>query len=156
MNDIAITVPPLRERREDIPLLTEHFLAFYARQMDKPLPELSPAVKKSLLNHEWRGNVRELEKTVKRLVVLADAGTVVGIDLLPEEMRAPLETGQADLSGTFNVRQHVERLERRLIREALESHNWNKTQAARVLGVSYPTLLSKIRLLGLDRRRMRV
>ncbi len=156
MNDIAITVPPLRERREDIALLTEHFLAFYARQMDKPIPELTPAVQRALLNHEWRGNVRELEKTVKRLVVLVEPDVAVAIDLLPEDMRAPIDEPRVELENSYNVRLHVERLERRLIREALENHNWNKTQAARSLGLSYPTLLSKIRLLGLDRRRMRV
>jgi len=156
MNDIAITVPPLRDRREDIPALTAHFLAFYARQMDKPVPQLAPAVQRALLNHEWRGNVRELEKTVKRLVVLAEPDVTVGTDLLPEDMRAPMETLPVGTNGSFNVREHVERLERRLIREALESHHWNKTQAAKSLGLSYPTLLSKIRLLALDRRRLRI
>jgi len=156
MNDIAITVPPLRDRREDIPALTEHFLAHYSRQMDKPVPQLAPAVTRALLNHEWRGNVRELEKTVKRLVVLAEADTIVGTDLLPEDMRSQMETLPVEANGGFNVRQHVERLERRLIREALEIHHWNKTQAAKALGLSYPTLLSKIRLLALDRRRLRI
>jgi transcriptional regulator with PAS, ATPase and Fis domain len=156
MNDIAITVPPLRDRREDIPALTEHFLVTYARQMDKPVPQLAPAVTRALLNHEWRGNVRELEKTVKRLVVLAEPDTIVGTDLLPEDMRAPIETLPVEANGGYNVRQHVERLERRLIREALETHHWNKTQAAKALGLSYPTLLSKIRLLALDRRRLRI
>jgi len=156
MNDIAVTVPPLRERREDIPVLTDHFLTFYAREMDRPIPELSPAVVRALLNHEWRGNVRELEKTVKRMVVLAESDQVVGVELLPEDLRASLEALPQELAGSFNVKRHVERLERRLIREALEQHGWNKTHAARALGLSYPTLLSKIRLLGLDRRRMRV
>jgi transcriptional regulator with GAF, ATPase, and Fis domain/tetratricopeptide (TPR) repeat protein len=156
MNDIAVTVPPLRERREDIAALTDHFLAHYARQMDKPIPQLLPAVRTALLNHEWRGNVRELEKAIKRLVVLAEPDQAVGVELLPEEMRLPVEESVESLNGSFNVRQHVERLERRLIREALEHHAWNKTQAARTLGLSYPTLLSKIRLLGLDRRRLRV
>jgi transcriptional regulator with GAF, ATPase, and Fis domain/tetratricopeptide (TPR) repeat protein len=156
MNDIAVTVPPLRERREDIAALTDHFLAHYARQMDKPIPQLLPAVRTALLNHEWRGNVRELEKAIKRLVVLAEGDQPVGVDLLPEEMRAPAEEAVENLNGSYNVKKHVERLERRLIREALEHHGWNKTQAARTLGLSYPTLLSKIRLLGLDRRRLRV
>jgi transcriptional regulator with PAS, ATPase and Fis domain len=156
MNDIAVTVPPLRERREDIAALTDHFLGHYARQMDKPIPQLLPAVRTALLNHEWRGNVRELEKTVKRLVVLYEPDQPVGVDLLPEEMRTASDEAVESLSGSYNVKKHVERLERRLIREALEHHQWNKTQAARTLGLSYPTLLSKIRLLGLDRRRLRV
>jgi len=156
MNDIAITVPPLRDRREDIPALVEHFLALYARQMDKPAPQLTPAVQRVLLQHEWRGNVRELEKTIKRLVVLAEPDVPVGVEQLPDEVREHSEDNHIDASDGFNVRVHVERLERRLIRDALELHLWNKTQAAKALGLSYPTLLSKIRLLGLDRRRMRV
>jgi transcriptional regulator with PAS, ATPase and Fis domain len=156
MNDIAVTVPPLRDRREDIPPLVEHFLGFYARQMDKPAPALSPAVQRALLHHEWRGNVRELEKTVKRLVVLAEPDVAVGVEQLPDDVREHAEDSRVDAGDGYNVRVHVERLERRLIRDALEQHLWNKTQAAKALGLSYPTLLSKIRLLGLDRRRMRV
>jgi Nif-specific regulatory protein len=156
MNDIAVTVPPLRERREDIAALSDLFLGHYARQMDKPIRQLLPAVRTALLNHEWRGNVRELEKTVKRLVVLYEPDQPVGVELLPEEMRTASDEAVGSLSGSYNVKKHVERLERRLIREALEHHQWNKTQAARTLGLSYPTLLSKIRLLGLDRRRLRV
>jgi two-component system response regulator PilR (NtrC family) len=71
-------------------------------------------------------------------------------------VRERAEDERVDVNDGFNVRVHVERLERRLIRDALELHLWNKTQAAKALGLSYPTLLSKIRLLGLDRRRMRV
>jgi DNA-binding NtrC family response regulator len=92
MNDIAITVPPLRDRREDIPALTEHFLATTRARWTSRCRRLAPAVTRALLNHEWRGNVRELEKTVKRLVVLAEPDTIAGTDLLPEDMRAPIET----------------------------------------------------------------
>ncbi len=151
MNDISVTVPPLRDRREDIPLLTDHFLRLYARQMDKPMPELAREVRRALLEHEWRGNVRELEKTIKRLVVLWDGDGKAGLNLLPPEMR---ESGQAadEDADELDLRVHVERVERRVIRDALEASNWNKSQAARSLGISYPTLLSKIRLLKLDRR----
>jgi transcriptional regulator with PAS, ATPase and Fis domain len=93
---------------------------------------------------------------VKRLVVLAEPDQVVGVELLPEDLRDAQVEHPSELNGSYNVKQHVERLERRLIREALENAGWNKTHAARALGLSYPTLLSKIRLLGLDRRRMRV
>src|SRR5262249_56922145 len=74
LNDITVRVPALRERREDIPTLAQHFLDFYGDQMEKNLKGFAPDVIKALLAHEWRGNVRELEKTVKRMVVLADAG----------------------------------------------------------------------------------
>ncbi|HEV8481346.1 MAG TPA: sigma 54-interacting transcriptional regulator [Candidatus Eisenbacteria bacterium] len=155
LNDISITVPPLRERREDIPPLVEHFLRLFSRQMDKPLPELAPATRRAMLEHEWRGNVRELEKTIKRLVVLWDGEGQAGVDLLPSELRETSKT-EAESPNGFDLRAHIETLERRVIREALETYQWNKSQAARSLGLSYPTLLSKIRLLGIDRRTKRV
>src|SRR5204863_3544995 len=83
---ITVPVPALVERRADVALLAQHFLDFYARQMEKPVRGFAPEVMKVFLAHEWRGNVRELEKTVKRLVVLADEGCVLTADLLPPEM----------------------------------------------------------------------
>jgi transcriptional regulator with GAF, ATPase, and Fis domain len=153
LNDISVTVPPLRERREDIAILTDHFLQMFARQMDKPQPELSAAARRVLLEHEWRGNVRELEKTVKRLVVLWDGEGPAGPDLLPPEMCEAAGEAGPGAKGGFHLRSQIEDLEKRVIRNALEACQWNKSQAARSLGLSYPTLLSKIRLLGLDRRK---
>jgi len=152
LNDISITVPPLRERREDIPQLVEHFLRLFSRQMDKPLPELTQGARRAMLEHEWRGNVRELEKTIKRLIVLWDGEGPAGVELLPSDLRESTKAA-ADSPHGFDLRAHIETVERRVIREALETYQWNKSQAARSLGLSYPTLLSKIRLLGLDRRR---
>jgi transcriptional regulator with GAF, ATPase, and Fis domain len=152
MNDIAVTVPPLRDRREDIPLLTDHFLRLFGRQMDKPVPELAREVRRILLEHEWRGNVRELEKTIKRLVVLWDGEGKAEPDLLPLEIREA-HSNDGDAPEGYELRSHIERIERRLIGEALETSQWNKSQAARMLGVSYPTLLSKIRGLKIDRRK---
>ena len=87
LNDITVRVPALRERREDIPVLAQHFLEYYSRQMEKSVAGFSSELMRMFLEHEWRGNVRELEKTVKRLVVLADDGDTLGVDLLPAEMR---------------------------------------------------------------------
>ncbi|TMQ50266.1 MAG: hypothetical protein E6K73_08285, partial [Candidatus Eisenbacteria bacterium] len=87
LNDITVRVPTLRERREDIPVLVQHFLTYYSRQMEKRVGGFSPEVLRIFLEYEWRGNVRELEKTVKRMVVLADDGDALGVTLLPLEMR---------------------------------------------------------------------
>jgi DNA-binding NtrC family response regulator len=151
LNDISVRVPPLRERREDIPLLTRHFLEFFARQMDRPVPSLTPRVMKAFLDAEWRGNVRELEKTVKRLVVLGDEGVPLDIDLLPPELRERAAQVQGDQppAGT-TLRSNVARLERDLIAQALERSSWNKARAARELGLSYPTLLAKIRIFHIE------
>jgi two-component system response regulator AtoC len=152
MNDISVTVPPLRDRREDIAHLTDHFLRLFGRQMDKAVPELTREVRRILLEHEWRGNVRELEKTIKRLVVLWDGEGKAGPELLPPEIRQANDN-DGDAPEGYELRSHIERIERRLIREALETSQWNKSQAARLLGVSYPTLLSKIKNLKIDRRK---
>ncbi len=159
LNDITVRVPALRERREDIPMLVQHFLSTFARQMEKPVAGLDPAVMRVFLEHPWRGNVRELEKTLKRMVVLADEGETLGLALLPPEMReaqkpegdaaAPALPGAAGRS----LRSNISDLERRMIADALERTRWNKARAARDLGLSYPTLLSKIRTLQIERRR---
>jgi transcriptional regulator with GAF, ATPase, and Fis domain/tetratricopeptide (TPR) repeat protein len=152
LNDISVRVPPLRERRDDIPLLTHHFLALYARQMDRPVATLSPRVMRAFLDYEWRGNVRELEKTIKRLVVLGDDDGPLDVDLLPPEMRERAER-PADVessNGGTTLRSNVARLERDLIARSLDRSGWNKARAARELGLSYPTLLAKIRIFRIE------
>jgi DNA-binding NtrC family response regulator len=152
LNDITVRVPALRERREDIPVLAQHFLTVYARQMEKNVRGFAPDILRSFLNHEWRGNVRELEKTVKRMVVLADEGDTLGLSLLPPELRET-PPAESDHSPSRALRSNVAVLERRMIAEALDRSRWNKARAARELGLSYPTLLTKIRTLKIERRR---
>jgi len=152
LNDITVRVPALRERREDVPVLAQHFLTLYSRQMEKTLRGFSPGVVQAFLEHAWRGNVRELEKTIKRMVVLADEGDSLEVELLPPEMR---EVGAAptEKPNGKSLRSNISQLERRMIAEALERLRWNKARTARELGLSYPTLLSKIRTLQLERRK---
>ena len=154
LNDITVRVPALRERREDIPVLAQHFLALYSRQMEKTLKGFAPEVMRIFLEHEWRGNVRELEKTVKRMVVLADEGDTLTSALLPPDMHPGAEAHPVVERPTGKtLRSNVSQLEKRMIADALETNRWNKARVARELGLSYPTLLAKIRTLGLERRR---
>jgi len=150
LNDFVLRVPPLRERREDIPLLIDHFLEVYAEQVGKRPKGLTRAVLQRLMDHDWRGNVRELEKTVRRLVVLVDEGEMVDVGLLPPEILAPEEPMAS--TGT-TLRKEIAKLEARLIRDSLESTGWNKAEVSRRLAMSYPSLLSKIRRYRLERRR---
>ncbi len=140
LNDFIVTVPPLRDRREDLPLLLDYFIKKFSTQYGRPEVRLTPEVRRVLLDHVWPGNVRELEKTIRRLVVLADEELPVGIDLLPLEIQTEKQgfTGQT-------LREEVARVERRVIGEALRANDWNKAQVARVLKVSYPCLLKKIK-----------
>jgi len=156
LNDITVRVLPLRERREDVPVLAQHFLSLFARQMEKDVRGFSPEVMRIFMAHEWRGNVRELEKTVKRMVVLSDDGDVLGPELLPHEMREtapPAPAGAPGNGGARSLRSNVSELERRMISEALERHRWNKAKVARELGLSYPTLLAKIKSFDIERQR---
>ena len=167
LNDITVRVPALRERREDIPVLAQHFLAMYTRQMDKSLRGFAPEVMRLFLDHDWRGNVRELEKTVKRMVVLADNGDSLGAELLPVELRELKPSASSDRAAHDRpqspasplrvkplpgrtLRSTVSELEKQVIAEALERHHGNKSSVARELGLSYPTLLGRIRTFGLE------
>ena len=150
LNDITVRVPSLRERREDIPVLAQHFLERYSTQMAKRVRGFAPDVLRSFLGHEWRGNVRELEKTVKRMVVLADDDSMLDASLLPDEMRE-ISSGNGAKVPSRTLRTNVAQLERKMIAEALERNRGNKARTARDLGLSYPTLLTKIRTFKLDR-----
>jgi DNA-binding NtrC family response regulator len=150
LNDITVRVPALRERREDIPILAQHFLAYYSRQMEKALAGFSPELMRAFLDYDWRGNVRELEKTVKRMVVLADEGETLGPALLPLEIREAMGPVPERPNG-LSLRSNVSELERRMIAQALERNRWNKARAARELGLSYPTLLTKIRAFHIEK-----
>jgi transcriptional regulator with GAF, ATPase, and Fis domain/Tfp pilus assembly protein PilF len=152
LNDITIRVPALRERREDIPVLAQHFLAVYSRQMEKHIGGFSADLMRAFLDHEWRGNVRELEKIVKRMVVLADEGESLGVDLLPPEMRESLGMTSERVSS-LSLRSNVSQLEKRMIAQSLDRNRWNKARAARELGLSYPTLLAKIKAFRIEKTR---
>ncbi len=149
LNDFILHVPPLRERREDIPLLIEHFLRKFSRQYERPEVHLTPEARRVLLEQQWRGNVRELEKTIRRLVVLADDDVAAGIDLLPADLLSP--GAQRKVSASTTLRDEVAKTERRVISDALRANGWNKAQVARELKISYPCLLKKIKDFGLEK-----
>jgi transcriptional regulator with GAF, ATPase, and Fis domain len=149
LNDIIFRVPPLRERPEDIPILVEHYARRFANEMGKGVAGVDPDVIRTFAELPWRGNVRELEKVVKRMVVLANDDEPLSMRLLPRELLASIPEAP---EGPATLREEVMKVERRLISQALERHNWNKVQAARELDLSYPTLLQKIKLFHLDRR----
>jgi len=154
MNDIDIRVPPLRERKDDIPILAAHFVGKFSEEMSKEVGGISPAAMDRLMAHDWPGNVRELEKTVKRMIMLAEEGQELDCSLLPPEMRP--DDGQRrskPYGGGRRLKEEVARVERLAITETLEACGWNKSEVARRLGVSYPCLLKKIREFGIDRRK---
>jgi transcriptional regulator with GAF, ATPase, and Fis domain/tetratricopeptide (TPR) repeat protein len=149
LNDICFRVPPLRERPEDVPLLIDHYARHYASEMGKDIRGVDPELVATFAGLPWRGNVRELEKAMKRMVVMANDGDVLSLRLAPREL---LKVEEDASDGPATLRAEVAKVERRVIAQALERHNWNKLQAAKELSLSYPTLLQKIKIFRLDRR----
>lgn len=141
LNVIAITAPPLRSRREDIPLLVDHFLGVYCAKNNKNRLEAPRDVLQTLMDYPWPGNVRELENVVERAVVLCRADKL-SLDDLPESIRqAP---GAEPSSLTFSVGTPLDEVERRLIRETLRHARGDKSVAAQLLGISTRTIYRKL------------
>jgi len=161
LDEVDIPIPPLRERREEIPVLVDAFLRRYAARYRKPLPRLSKALQGALERHPFPGNVRELENMMKRIVVLESEATVLAElragrgrgTAAPSRLDAILEEAE-ETAGEVPLREVGRRAaleaERNTIERALLQTGWNRKQAARALGVSYKTLLAKIRECGLE------
>ncbi|MGH9413250.1 MAG: sigma-54 interaction domain-containing protein [Terriglobales bacterium] len=156
---IALVLPPLRRRREDIPLLIEHFAAKYSQQYQRPKPVVSSALYQRLLQYDWPGNVRELENLIKRYVVLADENALLA-GLLQTEPSPPAVAALAtpaaagalppatETTSLLDIgRQAAWQAERAAILRALASTHWNRRLAARQLQISYKSLQNKLRTL---------
>ena len=159
LNVIAIHLPPLRERKEDIPLLASHFFSKYCEENGKPLRQFSADALRILLDYEWPGNVRELENAVERAVVLSSSEEV-GPELLPESL---IRSGKRiwnllpSLNGNLqsSLFEILEECERRIISEMLDRTNGNQTEAAERFQVPLSTLNQKIKRLSIDAKRKR-
>jgi DNA-binding NtrC family response regulator len=145
---IPIRLPPLRDRRSDIPLLIDHFLEKMNSRRPQGPVRLSEPAQVQLWEYDWPGNVRELENVVEQLVILAD-GDTVDIDNLPPSIRrfvAGKRNPTPVLSGDgFDFNRAVEAFENQLIHQALQKSNGNKQAAARLLGLKRTTLVAKLR-----------
>ncbi len=143
---VTVTLPPLRERKEDIPILASHFLKKYNKTVGNSLQGFSKEVTTLLTHYSWPGNVRELENTIERSVTLAEPGMkFIVADLLPEEFSgADTSLPLSALPKETTLMRAVEQLERIMVRDALEKYNGNRTRAAAHLGLSRRGLLNKI------------
>jgi two-component system, NtrC family, response regulator AtoC len=150
INGVCLRLPPLRERREDIPLLVEHFLSKHAAQLGRPRPSLSPRTVRMLLDHSWPGNIRELENVVKKIIALGDEHLAVSeLSMATPEPRvhAPTSRGYS-LKAASRAASRV--AERELILKALERTRWNRKRAAEELQISYKSLLYKLKQIGVQ------
>ena len=141
INTVALRVPPLRERTEDLPLLCAHFLEKFNNRYQKNVKGISPAAYHLLIRSRWPGNVRELENAIERAVLVAKSLDVQPGDL-PDSIR-----GDATADDTFTVPPHhtLAEIERMAVLQTLQRTNWNKQEAAQILGLYRPTLYSKIK-----------
>ena len=141
INTVTLRVPPLRERTEDLPLLCAHFLEQFNQRYQKNVKSISPAAYHLLIRFRWPGNVRELENAVERAVLVAKTPDVQPQDL-PEAIR-----GDAAADDAFMVPPHhtLAEIERMAVLQTLQRTNWNKQEAAQILGLYRPTLYSKIK-----------
>ena len=150
LNVICLELPPLRSRRQDIPLLAAHFLKLYAEENGRSAPTLSPDALRVLMDYEWPGNVRELENAMERSVVLATAD-IITPDLLPPSLTGNSLTATVfDQKSDASLFDIMEDLERRIIADRLERCHWNQTEAAEFFKVPLSTLNQKIKRLNVE------
>lgn len=146
LNVLPIHIPPLRERREDIPPLVDHFIDRYNRKLKVRINGISQEVMERFLQYPWPGNVRELENTIERAMILTEEDPI-GVEALPRHMHQGDEEG---LPVGLSVKKNAREMEIRLIKEALKSTGGNRLQAARLLEISHKALLYKLKDYGLE------
>ncbi|MBN3038936.1 MAG: sigma-54-dependent Fis family transcriptional regulator [Candidatus Omnitrophica bacterium] len=151
LNVISISVPPLRERREDIPLLTNYFIDIYARENHKKIKGISEDALRTLINYNWPGNIRQLENIIERASIL-DTDSVIGRSDLPEVIlagstliRTEVGSSKTDVMEAASLKHALNEPEKVFIIKVLKEVGWNKKKAAEKLGVNRTTLYNKLR-----------
>ena len=154
LNVITVELPPLRNRREDIPLLVEHFLKKFCTENERPLRQLTPEAMRPLLDYAWPGNVRELENVIERGVVLS-SGPSIGLDLLPDQVvgRGAAAAQAIEHRPDASLFDIMDDCERRIVADMLEKTHWNQTEAAERFRVPLSTLNQKIKRLNIEIRK---
>jgi DNA-binding NtrC family response regulator len=156
VNVLSVRLPPLRERREDIPELVDHFLKFYAAQYNAPYDRVSPATMAQLMQHDWPGNVRELDNVIRRIVLLgtdaaatSELRTTQAVAVNGNGANFVAPNVSVDTSSMRTLKEHARlaarEAQRTLILRTLEQTQWNRKEAATLLGISYKALLKKIK-----------
>lgn len=155
INVINVTVPPLRERKEDISLLIDHFLEKGSKEQNAKKKVIAKRAMEKLLDYNWPGNIRELENEIERLSVLSGSDIKVSADMLSPRIKTFGEKGKIQgvrIAG--QLKDALEELEREMIKEGLRRTSWNKSKLAKELGISRAGLIMKVEKYGLDKRKM--
>jgi len=143
---VSITMPPLRERGQDVLLLANHFLAEFGKKFKKPFSGVSPEAAEFLLRYSWPGNVRQLRNLVERIVLLEN-GPTLGLEHLPQEITEAVNEAPGDAR---NSSLSLAEIEERHIKQVIRMTEGNKSRAARILGISRPTLIEKLKRMDVD------
>ena len=153
LNVLNITVPPLRERKEEIPFFFDYFLKIFSEKYHKKVKPLNGSVMKAFLQYSWPGNVRELENLIQRYVILENEEEIclelsqMNHFLVEEEKEG--DSNNKDQLSLKNIRREaVQRAEKEIIHKVLQQTNWNRKKAAQLLGINYQSLLYKIKTSG--------
>jgi two-component system, NtrC family, response regulator AtoC len=151
INGVCVRLPPLRERKEDIPPLVESFLTKHTMQLGRPRPSLSPHTVQVFLDHTWPGNIRELENVVKKIVALGDENLAIAdLKIAARDTRTVAQPVASGCSLKTAARAALRGAERELILKALWRNRWNRKRAAHELQISYKSLLSKLKQIKLQ------
>lgn len=155
INVINLVVPPLRDRKEDIPVLIDHFTARGCKEKDIPLKQLSKRSLEKIYDYPWPGNIRELENEVERLIVLSGDDKMVGPELLSTRIREHGENSKVQgVRVAGKLKDALVELEMVMIKEGLKRTGWNKSRLAKELGISRAGLIMKVEKYGLDKRKL--
>ena len=150
INVLSIHVPPLRDRKGDIPLLVNHFIERFNKRLNKEIRGVRPEALQALMDYPWPGNVRELENVIERTMALTEKFKI-DVDELPEEIRSSgAATRDPWPTDSISLKANTMALEKTLIQRALHETNNNRTHAAKLLEISHPTLLSKMKTYGIS------
>lgn len=155
INVINLVVPPLRDRKEDIPILLDHFISRGCKEKQIPLKGLAKRAMEKIFDYPWPGNIRELENEIERLIVLSGDDLRIAAELLSARIRD--HGSQAKVQGVRvagKLKDALEELEKTMIKEGLRRTNWNKSRLAKELGISRAGLIMKVEKYGLDKRKL--
>ncbi|HEY7752174.1 MAG TPA: sigma-54 dependent transcriptional regulator, partial [Ignavibacteriaceae bacterium] len=147
LNVVEIHLPSLKEREEDIPLLADHFVDKYRKQMNRPVKGISAEALRALMNHEWKGEIRELENVIERAMIFCKEEFITIKDL-PETFQDSISQAEFNLSGSLD--DSVRRFEREIITRALDQNEYNKEKTADALQVGLSTLYRKMKELNIQ------
>ena len=145
LNVLSVKLPPLKDRAEDIPLLCNHFIRRFNEQLHKDIQGISSAALSRLLAYSWPGNVRELENAIERAVVLSEDALLTPEHFSPDFIQGSGNDPMDEIINGYSLKKAQKILEEKLIKKALNETNGNRTQASRLLEISHPSLLSKIK-----------